>query len=242
MKDQLPVEQAHAGVRARYGLSPETKVAIGVERFDYTKGILDRMRAVDALLRNYPEWRGIFVLLQIAAPTRSELAIYRDLQMEAKNLAQSINETHQTGDWKPIILIAEHHEPYEVFELYRAADICIVSSLHDGMNLVAKEFAAARDDESGVLILSSFAGASRELSEALLVNPFDPHSMGETLHQALLMPRSEQAQRMRVMRDHIRTRNVYRWAGKMLLDAEQLRKKQRIVQIAAKRDLPAIGT
>jgi trehalose 6-phosphate synthase len=110
------------------------------------------------------------------------------------------------------------------------------------MNLVAKEFAAARDDESGVLILSSFAGASRELSEALLVNPFDPHSMGETLHQALLMPRSEQAQRMRVMRDHIRTRNVYRWAGKMLLDAEQLRKKQRIVQIAAKRDLPAIGT
>lgn len=240
MKDQLPVEQAHSTVRTRYGLSANAKIAIGVERFDYTKGILDRMRAVDALLRNYPEWQGKFVLLQIAAPTRSELAIYRDLQMEAKNLAQSINETHQTDGWNPIILIAEHHEPHQVFELYRAADICIVSSLHDGMNLVAKEFVASRDDESGVLILSSFAGASRELSEALLVNPFDTHSMGEALHLALLMPRSEQAQRMRVMRDHIRTRNVYRWAGKMLLDAEQLRKKQRIIQIASKREPPVI--
>jgi len=232
MKGQRPIEQARAAVRERYGLSSETRLAVGVERFDYTKGILDRMHAVDSLLSQYPEWREKFVLLQIAAPTRSELATYRDLQGEAKALASSINDRHQKGEWKPIHLVVRHHEPHQVFELFRAADVCIVSSLHDGMNLVAKEFVAARDDDSGVLILSSFAGASRELSEAILVNPYDPHSMGDALHRALLMPKSEQAQRMLVMRDHIRTRNVYRWAGKMLLDAEQLRKKQRILQIA----------
>jgi trehalose 6-phosphate synthase len=233
MKDQAPVEVSRVTVRARYGFSADTRIAIGVERFDYTKGILDRMHAVDSFLSNYPQWVGKFVLLQIAAPTRSELATYRNLQSEAKDLADQINARHQTKDWKPILLIAEHHEARRVFELFRAADICIVSSLHDGMNLVAKEFVAARDDDCGVLILSSFAGASRELSEAILVNPYDPHSMGDALHRALSMPKSEQSQRMHVMRDHIRTRNVYRWAGKMLLDAEQLRKKQRILQIAA---------
>jgi trehalose 6-phosphate synthase len=118
-----------------------------------------------------------------------------------------------------------------VFELYRAADVCIVSSLHDGMNLVAKEFVASRDDERGVLVLSNFAGASRELAEALIVNPFDAHSVGEQLNRALNMSDQEQLQRMRLMRDHIRARNVYRWAGKMLLDAELIRKKQKIAQI-----------
>jgi trehalose 6-phosphate synthase len=233
MKNQLPIEEARAAVRARYGLPADMHIAIGVERFDYTKGILDRMHAVDSFLSNYPQWVGKFVLLQIAAPTRSELATYLQLQSEARDLAGAINDRYQREDWKPILLIAEHHEARQVFELFRAADICIVSSLHDGMNLVAKEFVAARDDEGGVLILSSFAGASRELSEAILVNPYDPHSMGDALYRALAMPRSEQRQRMRVMREHIRTRNVYRWAGKMLLDAEQLRKKQRILQLAA---------
>ena len=130
------------------------------------------------------------------------------------------------------MLLVEHHEPARVFEFFRAAELCVVSSLHDGMNLVAKEFVASRDDEIGVLVLSSFAGASRELSEAVLVNPYDTKELGDSLHKALLMPISEQKQRMRFMRDQIRTRNVYRWAGKMLLDAEQLRTKQRIVQLA----------
>jgi trehalose 6-phosphate synthase len=234
MRNQASIEKTRLAVRQRFRLSPNTRLAVGVERFDYTKGIVDRMQAVDSLLNNHPERLGQFVLLQIAAPTRSELAAYRDLQTEAKELAASINARHQMDHWQPIILVAKHHEPHQVFELFRAADICIVSSLHDGMNLVAKEFVASRDDDSGVLILSSFAGASRELSEALLVNPYDPHSMGDAFHRALLMPKSEQTQRMHVMREQIRTRNVYRWAGKMLLDAEQLRKKQRIFQIAAK--------
>ena len=234
MNGQPPVEQARREVRARFGLNPDIKIAVGVERFDYTKGILDRMRAVEVLLSDHPEWLDKFVLLQVAAPTRSALATYRDLQTEATELATSINRRFGTANWKPIVLLVEHHEPARVFEFFRAAELCVVSSLHDGMNLVAKEFVASRDDEIGVLVLSSFAGASRELSEAVLVNPYDTKELGDSLHKALLMPISEQKQRMRFMRDQIRTRNVYRWAGKMLLDAEQLRTKQRIVQLALK--------
>lgn len=129
---------------------------------------------------------------------------------------------------KPIRLVIRHHEPDEVFELFRAADICVVSSLHDGMNLVAKEFVAARDDEQGLLILSTFAGASRELSEALLVNPYDTHGMADALQHAMQMSPSEQRNRMRLMRELIRERNVYRWAAQMLLDASHIRQRQRI--------------
>jgi trehalose 6-phosphate synthase len=119
-----------------------------------------------------------------------------------------------------------------VFELFRAADLCLVSSLHDGMNLVAKEFVASRDDEEGVLILSTFAGASRELTEALIVNPYDAHSMAESLQTALLMPQQEQRERMRLMRQQVKEQNVYRWAGRMLVDAARIRQRQRILDLA----------
>ncbi len=147
-------------------------------------------------------------------------------------LAEEINARHAGYGPPPINLVVRHHEPHEVFELLRAADICIVSSLHDGMNLVAKEFVAARDDERGVLILSRFAGASRELSEALIVNPYDAHGMSAAIHRALNMTEQEQQERMRAMRELVRSRNVYRWAAQMLLDASRLRKKQRIMRIA----------
>jgi trehalose 6-phosphate synthase len=173
------------------------------------------------------------VLVQAAAPTRSELGSYAALQKEAECLAYDINARHGSDTYKPIVLVIRHHEPDEVFELFRAADACIVSSLHDGMNLVAKEFVAARDDEQGVLILSTFAGASRELSEALMVNPYDTHSMVEALQRALAMSAAEQQERMRLMRDLVRVRNVYRWAGQMLLDAARLRSQQRIVDVEA---------
>jgi len=215
------------------GLPPSTKVAVGIERFDYTKGVLDRMLAVDRLLDTHPEWRGRFVLVQAAAPTRSKLLAYKDLHEEALRLAEDINRKYEGVEPAPIKLIVRHHEPGEVFELFRAADVCIVSSLHDGMNLVAKEFVAARDDESGVLLLSCFAGASRELSEALIINPFDAHMMGEALHQALVMPRDEQRERMRLMRTLVSSRNVYRWAGQMMIDASRLRKKERILKMAS---------
>jgi trehalose 6-phosphate synthase len=225
---QKPVEECRAAVRERLGLPPDTHLGVGIERFDYTKGILDRMQAVDALLTDHPEWRGRFVFVQVAAPTRSKLPNYRILQEEAEALAADINARHGFEGYEPIRLLARHHEPDEVFELFRASDLCIVSSLHDGMNLVAKEFVAARDDEEGVLILSAFAGASRELSEAIIVNPYNAHAMGEAVHRALVMPSTEQRERMRLMRDQVRERNVYRWAGQMLLAASRLRKRQRI--------------
>lgn len=231
---QPPIEECRLTLRRRLGLPDDIRVAVGIERFDYTKGILDRMRAVDALLTMHPEWKEKFAFVQAAAPTRSKLATYSALQAEAIRLAEEINERHKIHDWKPIHLIVRHHEQNEVYELFRAADICVVSSLHDGMNLVAKEFVAARDDELGVLILSSFAGASRELSEALIVNPYDTASMAEMMRRALQMSEHEQRERMKLMRDLVRQHNVYGWAAQMLLHAARLRKQERVLTAAGR--------
>jgi trehalose 6-phosphate synthase len=233
MAGQKPVEECRRAVRDRLGLPLEMRIGVGIERFDYTKGILDRMQAIDVLLTENPDWKGNFTFVQVAAPTRSKLANYRQLQEEAEILARDINQKHGMDGYEPIKLLIRHHEPDQVFELFRAADLCIVSSLHDGMNLVAKEFVAARDDEEGVLILSAFAGASRELSEALIVNPYNAHAMGAAINRALTMPQGEQRERMRLMRDQVKERNVYRWAGQMLLAASRLRKGQRIRRLIA---------
>lgn len=232
MQTQQLIDECRRIVRERLGLLPEAKLAVGIERFDYTKGILDRMRAIDTLLTQYPHWREQFTFVQVAAPTRSKLSSYSTLQQEAIELAIEINERHKIGERMPIQLIIRHHEPEEVFELFRAADLCIVSSLHDGMNLVAKEFVASRDDEQGVLILSSFTGASREMSEALIVNPYDGGEMAHALDAALRMPSSEQRERMRLMRQQVREQNVYRWAGRMMVDAARLRQRRRILELA----------
>jgi trehalose 6-phosphate synthase len=229
LADQLPVRECRDAVSQRFNLPADARIAVGIERFDYTKGILDRIRAVDDLLTRHPEWKGRFVFIQAAAPTRSKLDAYSALQVEAERLVAEINTRHRHGDFQPIRLVVRHHGADEVYELFRAADMCIVSSLHDGMNLVAKEFVAARDDEQGVLVLSSFAGASRELSEALIVNPYDTHGMAEVIDQALRMPPGEQRDRMRLMRNLVRQRNVHRWAAQMLLDAAQLRRRERIM-------------
>lgn len=232
MSGQRPIADCRKSVYARFGLAPDARLAVGIERFDYTKGILDRMRSIDLLLTHHPEWRGRFTFVEVAAPTRSKPASYSRLQDEALALADEINARHGEAGRKPIELVVLHHEPPEVFELFRAADLCIVSSLHDGMNLVAKEFVASRDDEHGVLILSTFAGASRELTEALIVNPYDTRAMAEALHAALLMPADEQAERMRLMRQQVRDQNVYRWAGRMLLDAARVRQRRRVIALA----------
>lgn len=233
MKEQKSVDVCRREVRTRFGLAADCRLAVGIERFDYTKGILDRMRSIDLLLSHHPEWREHFTFVQVAAPTRSKLASYSRLQDEALALADQINGRHSVGDYKPIQLVVRHHEPPEVFELFRAADLCVVSSLHDGMNLVAKEFVASRDDERGVLILSTFAGASRELTEALIVNPYDARSMADALHAALLMSPQEQEERMRLMRQQVRDQNVYRWAGRMLLDAARIRQRRRVLALAS---------
>jgi trehalose 6-phosphate synthase len=221
-------EDCARAVRQRYALGDEVRIGVGVERWDFTKGIVERFLAVEQLLEQDPSWRGRVTLLQVAAPTRSKLPAYRQLRQETEETAARINAAYGTDRWKPIVLIGEHQEPTQVFELYRAADFCLVNSLHDGMNLVAKEFVAARDDHDGVLILSTFAGASRELIEALLVNPYDLSETAAAIRQALRMDRDERRERMRLMRRTVKENNVYRWAGRMLMDAARVRQRQQL--------------
>ncbi|MFT3905126.1 MAG: trehalose-6-phosphate synthase [Steroidobacteraceae bacterium] len=217
---------ARLAVRQRFNLDADVRIGLGVERWDFTKGIIERCLALEALFDKHPRWRGKLCFLQVAAPSRSKLPAYQALQQQTLAEVQRINERFGTGTWKPIILIAEHQEPVQVFELYRATDFCLVNSLHDGMNLVAKEFVAAREDEDGVLILSNFAGASRELVEALLVNPYDVGETASAIVAALDMPRDERRKRMQLMRRTVSENNVYRWAGRMLMDVARIRQRQ----------------
>ena len=218
------VANCRAEVRSRHGLPADHALGIGVDRLDYTKGIIERFLAIERLLELQPQWLGKFTFIQIAAPSRSSIAEYQEFEVRVRALASRINSRFP-GAHEPICLLVEHHEPEQVYEYYRAADLCFVSSLHDGMNLVAKEYVAARDDDQGVLILSQFTGAARELPEALVVNPYDSDQCAAALHLALTMPSAEQGDRMRIMRAILREFNVYRWAGRMLLDAASMRKR-----------------
>jgi trehalose 6-phosphate synthase len=220
------IEDCRAAVIRRLDLPPDVRIGVGVERWDFTKGIIERFHALEALFEKRPELRGKLTFLQIAAPSRSKLPAYQALQEHTLRELNRINSRLGTGNWQPIVLIGEHQEPAAVFELYRAADFCLVNSLHDGMNLVAKEFVAARDDEDGVLILSNFTGASRELVEALLVNPYDVSETADAIVRALDMPRAERRQRMHLMRRTLSEANVYRWAGRMLIDVARIRQRQ----------------
>jgi len=222
------VQACRQRVAERLGLPADVCLAVGVDRFDYTKGILERLNAVERLLEKWPQWIGRFVFVQVAAPTRSALEEYRSFQERIERVTARINERFGRPGYQPVHLLATHHEPDAVNELFRAADICVVTSLHDGMNLVSKEFAAARDDLQGVLILSRFAGAARELSEALIVNPYHVEETADALHRAATMPVAEQRERMASLRHTVRESNVFRWAGRMLLDAGRWRLRARI--------------
>jgi trehalose 6-phosphate synthase len=211
-----------------WGLKPNALLGVGVDRLDYTKGIEERLLAVERLLERYPEYRGRFTFAQLAAPSRTKIERYRELNETVEALAARINERFGEEGYTPILLLRSHHEPPEVFRFFRAADLCYVSSVHDGMNLVAKEFVAARTDLKGVLVLSEFTGAARELTEALIVNPYDLEASSEALATALSMPMEEQQDRMQSMRSLLAQFNVYRWAGKMLVDAARLRNQARV--------------
>ena len=229
------VEDCRAQVWRDFGLKPDALLGIGVDRLDYTKGVEERLLSVELLLERHPEFRGRFSFAQLAAPSRTKIERYRLLNETIEQLAERINQRFGKKDYKPIIMLRSHHEPPEVFRFYRAADLCFVSSLHDGMNLVAKEFVAARTDLKGVLVLSEFTGAARELTEALIVNPYDLEKCSEALATALTMPEDEQRDRMRSMRSILVQFNVYRWAGKMLVDAARLRNQERVAGRIAER-------
>lgn len=230
------VAQCRADVRHRHGLPEDHAIGIGVDRFDYTKGIEERLRAVERLLDLRPELVGRFTFVQIAAPTRARIEEYDHYQVRVRGLVDRINRRFPHARYPPIILLADHHEPVGVYEYYRAAEVCFVSSLHDGMNLVAKEFVAARDDERGVLVLSQFTGAARELPEAIIVNPYDADECAAALQAALEMPEREQRARMRLMRSLIGEFNVFRWAGRMLIDAAGMRRRSRLLDRLVTRD------
>jgi len=191
-------------------------MGVGVDRLDYTKGILERFLAIERFLEKYPRYQGVFTFVQIGAPSRTHIKRYHDLQAEIEVEAERINWRFQSEQWKPIVLLNRQHSHKEIEPYYRAADLCLVTSLHDGMNLVAKEFISTRIDERGVLILSCFTGAARELRDALQVNPYDIDQTAEAIRAALEMDAEEKQLRMQRMRKAIRENNVYRWAASLI--------------------------
>lgn len=224
LEKQPSIERCKSLVHEENSIQAECKIGIGVDRMDYTKGILERFYAVERFLELEPAWRGKLSFIQIGAPTRTSIAEYQNFEDMVRKEAERINQKFGNADYKPIVLRVRHHEPEEVVTYFRSADFCFVSSLHDGMNLVAKEFAASRDDEAGVLILSQFTGAAKELPEAIIVNPYNIDQGAAAIKIALEMSAEDQQARQRSMRNYIQEYNVYRWAGRMLLDAARIRK------------------
>jgi trehalose 6-phosphate synthase len=201
--------------RERYALH-NRRICVGVDRIDYTKGIPERLHALDRLFTKYPQYRRHVVFLQAGPESRIHLNRYKELNEEVSRLVEEINWRHGDDDWVPIILLREHLSLPLVLALYALAEVCIVSSLHDGMNLVAKEYVAARSDGNGVLVLSRFTGAARELQQALLINPYDTEDFCDTLVRALEMDLGERRTRMGALRETVANNNIYRWAGKVL--------------------------
>ena len=198
-------------------------MGVGVDRIDYTKGIIERFRGVERFLERWPSYQGQFAFVQIGAPSRTHIPRYHDFVAEVEAEAARINTRFQTSKWRPIVLLNRHHEHSEILPYYQAADLCMVTSLHDGMNLVAKEFVAAREDEQGALILSRFTGASRELRDAIIVNPYDIEQLSDAIRIALEMDATERHTRMQRMRRNVREHNVYRWAGNLITDLSEIR-------------------
>ncbi len=191
-------------------------VCVAVDRIDYTKGIMERITAIDRFLEKYPQFRSKFVLVQLAAPSRTHIPRYHQLIGEIEELVEKTNWKYSEGNWKPIVHLERHFSHEEIAHYYAIADLCVVSSLHDGMNLVAKEFVAAKTDASGMLVLSKFTGAARELTDAVLINPYATEEFADAIKYALDMPADERRRRMQNMRQVVATNNVYRWAGSII--------------------------
>ena len=198
-------------LKAKLGINDEL-VGMGLDRLDYTKGIPDRLRAIDRFFERYPEYKAKVVFIQAGVPSRVHIPAYKEINDEIDSLVEQVNWKYGAWHWKPIIYLKENLPPITLMALRRMADFCIVSSLHDGMNLVAKEFVASRFDENGVLLLSPFTGASTELTDALLVNPYATDYFAKAIKDALEMPQAEKQKRMRKMREIVRENNVYKWA------------------------------
>ena len=223
------VYRQRAALLRQAGSPGATLLGVGVDRVDYTKGLPERLAGLERFFEKYPIYRGQFTFVQIGAPSRTCIRRYQDLMEEVKAEVDRINKRFQTPAWRPIVFLGEHHSHDEILPYYRTADVCMVTSLHDGMNLVAKEYVAAQDRESGVLILSRFTGASHELADALPINPYDTERLAAAIHRALEMPPEERRARMSRMRAYIREHNIYRWAGNLIAELASLRVEESLL-------------
>ncbi|MES2647440.1 MAG: trehalose-6-phosphate synthase [Bacteroidota bacterium] len=211
-----PTERVTASeLLKQHGINAEF-MCIGVERIDYTKGLIEKFLAIETFFDKYPSYKGKFTLVQIGAVSRSLLKSYSDLLNAVETEINRINWKFKTKNWQPILFLKRHHSHEEIMPYYKSANLCMVTSLHDGMNLVAKEFIASRDQNDGVLILSRFAGASHELNGAIIINPYDREQTADAIKTALEMPKEQQHQKMKQMRRTIMNHNVYGWASGIL--------------------------
>lgn len=198
-------------------LNIKTKyIGIGVDRLDYTKGLLEKIKGIELFLKKYPEYLEHFTFVQLAAPSKSKIETYQNFVEKVDKETERVNSLYKRKGWKPIILLKKHHNQKDINKFYKLGNFCLVTSLHDGMNLVAKEFIGAKDDGKGVLILSQFAGASKELRDALIINPYDAQETADSIKQALEMPIMEQVTRMENLRGIVKGYNIYRWSADIL--------------------------
>ncbi len=196
----------------------DMRVLVGLDRIDYTKGIPEKLTALDSLLERHPELIGKIVFMQIGVISRLHIPQYKKLNDEINALVEQINWKYGTQSWKPVIFVRRHFSLIELLALYRISDVGIVASLHDGMNLVAKEYVASCNNGKGMLVLSEFTGAARELTDVILINPYDSVQFGEGIFNALQLTEEERLKRMKKMREIVKTNNIYRWAGKVISD------------------------
>jgi trehalose 6-phosphate synthase len=218
-----PGPQARESLLKEFGLPPSVRIGVGVDRLDYTKGIVERFRGIERFFDKYPDFRERFTFVELGAPSRTHIPRYHDLVSEIDAEAERISWRFRTKTWTPILFLKQHHTHRDILRWYRVAELCLVTSLHDGMNLVAKEYVSAREDGTGALILSPFTGAARELPDALIVNPYDTEQMADAIRYALGMPVEEERRRMAAMREQIRSANIYRWAAALVADAAEVR-------------------
>lgn len=216
------VEREMEEIRRRWGTADKF-VGIGIDRLDYTKGIPHRLRALDRFFTKYPDYRGRVLFFQLGEPSRIHIKRYKELNAEIEDLVEEINWKYESDEWKPVIFLREHLPPPTLIAFNRLADFCIVSSLHDGMNLVAKEFVSSRIDEDGVLILSQFTGAARELTDAVLINPYATDDFAEAIKTAIEMPADQRKARMRRLRQVVAQNNIYRWAADIISQLADLK-------------------
>lgn len=228
------IQECRKEIISRLNLPKDAHIILGVERLDYIKGIPERLRAFGDFLEKNPQWQGKVSFVQIASPSRSIIPAYADIGREVEQTGAEINRKFSAKGWTPVHILKQNFSQQEVYRFYRAADVCVVSSLHDGMNLVAKEFVASREDDNGVLILSQFSGSSRELIDAIIVNPYDELGLSQSFQQALTMKVEEVTARMHSMREHVKSHNVFAWAAQILGDAAKLHQRRQINSVLQK--------